>query len=117
MITGEIFVNAKIWNALSDAQKARVILEEISHQNRILMHSVPVLRYLRKGLQNVFHLARFNEEALAAYDATGSIGEALRYGWNYSGISTWEIAKELGFGTVVHGGLGYVFYQFDADDQ
>ncbi|MCH7727148.1 MAG: hypothetical protein IH991_11805, partial [Planctomycetes bacterium] len=93
-LTGEIFVNGRLWETLNDAQKARVVLEELSHQRRILMHGA-VGRRVRAIIQDYVDLARFNEELLAAYDATGSVGRSLSYAWNYPGLSQRKVLRDF----------------------
>lgn len=103
-LTGENFTKRSAWESLSEGAKARVLLEELSHQRRILMHG-KFGRYVREITQELSHLAKFNEEALAAFDATGNILTALKYGWKYPGLNQWRMVGE---GTV----LGWIYYRF-----
>lgn len=106
--TGEIFVNGAFWDTLTDAQKARVFFEELSHQSRILA-TPSILRPVREVALGLSDTLRFIEEFRAATYATQSARQGFRYAWNYPDISRLQIAGEIAFFV---GTPSYIIYKY-----
>jgi uncharacterized repeat protein (TIGR01451 family) len=109
--TGEIFVNGRWWDALSDAQKSRVFFEEFFHQRGVL-RTPQFLRPVREFAMGMFDSYRFLEEMQAAWFAKDSFRGGFLYAWHYPDISRLRILAEMGFLTGLAGAAAYSLGQW-----
>jgi hypothetical protein len=69
------------------------------------------LRPARAALMYLSDAFRFEEELWAAWDATNSFWQAVKYAWSYQGLSRTRIVGEFVFFVAVDGSVIKYNYQ------